>query len=338
MKAGGIASLPSKALKLLEHEVPTHSILSGEAGGLGQRRRRKLGRARIDPETPEPRSGTLRRPKDPSAKRIPSSKSDPFVFDSKWLRKRARRVRAHQQIAHNDAADLEDAVWHLWIDIEENMGEDAESSDADAASADRSPNGGQPTVGRAPAKMGPMSFIVDTGCGSNLVGLHYLRSAGAMGKLQQLKVPITLNTAGGPSRALGTVRIACDMFPEGHFKSIVMPETPGVLSVGALCQDHGFSFFWKAGKTPYLLLPNGVRMDLTVNGKIPYLQVGKDGAPSLVDDAAPARPVGFERWACVAPSAQAYIDAPEVMGGPPLQAVKYRTTLELHTLQVLAED
>ena len=31
MKAGGIASLPKKALKLLEHEVPTRSILCGKA-------------------------------------------------------------------------------------------------------------------------------------------------------------------------------------------------------------------------------------------------------------------------------------------------------------------
>ena len=35
--------------------------------------------------------------------------------------------------------------------------------------------------------------------------------------------------------------------------------------------DHGFSFFWPAGRRPYLLLPNGHRLDLTVEGKIPYL-------------------------------------------------------------------
>ena len=183
-----------------------------------------------------------------------------------------------------------------------------------------------------------MKFIVDTGCGSNLIGLHYLRSAGAMGKLRKLKCPITLNTAGGPSRALGSVSVACDQMPGCGFESLVMPETPGVLSVGRLCKGHGCSFYWKAGRTPYLLLPNGMRLDLTVEGKIPYLYVGKDGAPSLVDDAAPAQPVGFERWACEAPNAMAFLDEPALLGGPPLQAVRYRTTLELHSLKVIAED
>ena len=197
LKAGGIASLPKEALRQLEHEVPGRSILSGEAGGLGQRRRRKIGRAYINPTTPEPRMGNIRPPKKISSREIPCDRRDPFVFDAKWLRKRARRARAHQQIAHDDAADLEDAVWHLWIDVDENLADNSEDDQADAASADGRSHGGQSSVGQSPAKLGSMKFIVDTGCGSNLIGLHYLRSAGAMGKLQKLKTAITLNTAGG---------------------------------------------------------------------------------------------------------------------------------------------
>eukprot|EP00959_Pyramimonas_sp_CCMP1952_P269407 5632017-Pyramimonas_sp.AAC.1 len=41
--------------------------------------------------------------------------------------------------------------------------------------------------------------------------------------------------------------------------------------------DHGFSFFWPAGRGPCLLLPNGQRVDLIVEGKIPYFTIsGKE--------------------------------------------------------------
>ena len=344
LKAVGIAKFPRKALELLEHGAPGRSCLSGDAGALRRRRKRISGRVHFDPATQQPRTGGLRCPKDPAARRLPADKDDPFQFPDKWLRRRARKVRADQQIAINEAADLADAVWHLWIDFDENQREGPRVSDqeaetpSDAASADRSPSAGHARTGGRPAQMGSMRFIVDTGCGYNLIGLHYLRSAGALGKLNAMKTPITLNTAGGPSKALGTVRVACDQLPGGSFESVVMKETPGVLSVGKFCTDHGCSFYWRAGKTPYLLLPNGMRLDLTVEGKIPYLYLGKHGGPSLVDDAAPAPPARFERWACVAPNAMAYLDDPAVLGGPPLQAVRYRTTLELHSLKVIAED
>eukprot|EP00959_Pyramimonas_sp_CCMP1952_P324791 6798468-Pyramimonas_sp.AAC.1 len=51
-------------------------------------------------------------------------------------------------------------------------------------------------------------------------------NAGAMDMMKELQVPITLNTAGGLSSALGTVRIACDRLMSGKFDAIVMPETP----------------------------------------------------------------------------------------------------------------
>eukprot|EP00959_Pyramimonas_sp_CCMP1952_P097716 2042143-Pyramimonas_sp.AAC.1 len=50
-----------------------------------------------------------------------------------------------------------------------------------------------------------------------------------------------------------------------------MPETPCAISVGERCMDRRFSFSWPAGKRPYLLMPNGQRVDLAVEGKIPHL-------------------------------------------------------------------
>eukprot|EP00959_Pyramimonas_sp_CCMP1952_P023089 485603-Pyramimonas_sp.AAC.1 len=66
-----------------------------------------------------------------------------------------------------------------------------------------------------------------------------------------------------------------------------MPETPCVISVGERCMDHGFSFFWPAGQRPCLLMPNGQRVDLAVEGKIPYLPLsGKEALGQWMCEAA----------------------------------------------------
>ena len=82
-----------------------------------------------------------------------------------------------------------------------------------------------------------------------------------------------------------------------NFESIVMPDTPSAMSAGELCVGHGYTFYRKAGKSTYLLLPNGMRLDLAVDGKIPYLHVDSSGALGRVDEAAPAHPAFYERWA-----------------------------------------
>eukprot|EP00959_Pyramimonas_sp_CCMP1952_P209445 4381900-Pyramimonas_sp.AAC.1 len=101
-----------------------------------------------------------------------------------------------------------------------------------------------------------------------------------MGLIRKLPQSITPNTAGGESKALGSVRIACPKFKGGSFNASVMPETPCVISGGKRCMDHGLSFTWPAGQRPCLLLPNGQRVDLAVEGKIldPFRQRGAGSA------------------------------------------------------------
>ena len=60
--------------------------------------------------------------------------------------------------------------------------------------------------------------------------------------------------------------------------AFVLPETPWVLSVGLRCQEMGYGFHWYPYETPYLTLPNGTRIDLEVDGGIPYLCVGANRA------------------------------------------------------------
>jgi hypothetical protein len=179
-----------------------------------------------------------------------------------------KTTRVHHQLANNDAIDLEHEVWRLWLDKEpapatdDGHDGDGGGGNADAASAKKH---NRRTRDRETIHLGSMRFIIDTGCGSNLIALNYVQNAGAIDMMKELQVPITLNTAGGLSSALGTVKIACDWLLSGKFEAIVMPETPSVISVGELCIYHGYSFYWKSGTEPYLLLPNEMRVDLPVD-------------------------------------------------------------------------
>ena len=51
----------------------------------------------------------------------------------------------------------------------------------------------------------------------------------------------------------------------------VMPDSPALLSVGKRCMLEGYSFIWKAGKTPLLVRPDGLVVDLAVDRFIPYI-------------------------------------------------------------------
>eukprot|EP00959_Pyramimonas_sp_CCMP1952_P161697 3381290-Pyramimonas_sp.AAC.1 len=73
--------------------------------------------------------------------------------------------------------------------------------------------------------------------------------------------------------------------------------------------DHGFSFFWPAGQRPYLLSPNGQRVDLAEEGKIPYLTLsGKEALAQWMRAVAAGGGEPPERWCCVTPGAKAFLD------------------------------
>ncbi len=54
----------------------------------------------------------------------------------------------------------------------------------------------------------------------------------------------------------------------------VLEATPPVLSVGARCMLHGFTFIWLAGECPYFVRPDGYWIHLRVIGNVPYLVPG----------------------------------------------------------------
>eukprot|EP00959_Pyramimonas_sp_CCMP1952_P333292 6978839-Pyramimonas_sp.AAC.1 len=97
-----------------------------------------------------------------------------------------------------------------------------------------------------------------------------------------------------------------------------MPETPAVISVGERCMDHGFNIVRPTGQRPYLLLPNGHRVDLIVEGNIQYLTLsGREALGQRMCAVAARKPAAPERRCCATPGAKTFLDDVEYAGGLP---------------------
>ena len=81
--------------------------------------------------------------------------------------------------------------------------------------------------------------------------------------------PIRLITANG-ERKQGKVKV-----PElnSRVNPYLVQSSPPVLSVGTRCIDEGFDFVWRGskGEKPYMIRPDGKRIDLEVRDYVPYL-------------------------------------------------------------------
>ena len=53
----------------------------------------------------------------------------------------------------------------------------------------------------------------------------------------------------------------------------LVKSSPPVISVGMRCVDDGYDFVWRGskGETPYMIKPNGERIELVVRDCVPYL-------------------------------------------------------------------
>ncbi len=148
-----------------------------------------------------------------------------------------------------------------------------------APSRGRSPsrNSGTSRADASPATpraMGITRFLVDTGCGYNLVSRHAVDKAKAWKDVRKLANPVVLSTAGGVAACLGEIEVLCDKIDEGSFHALVMDSTPSVLSVGQRCADYGYSFKWSSrSRGAYLVSPKGRKIPLVIDGNIPYLEM-----------------------------------------------------------------
>ena len=54
---------------------------------------------------------------------------------------------------------------------------------------------------------------------------------------------------------------------------MLLAETPAVLSLGKLCEDHGYSYHWTSGQKPHLT-QNGKKIDWNTSNYVPFVVLG----------------------------------------------------------------
>ena len=84
--------------------------------------------------------------------------------------------------------------------------------------------------------------------------------------------PTTVMSANGDlqtrEEATGNVK-KLDFF----VKVMLLEETPAVLSLVKLCEDHGYTYHWISGQKPHLIR-NGKRMDCNISNYVPCVAPG----------------------------------------------------------------
>ena len=69
--------------------------------------------------------------------------------------------------------------------------------------------------------------------------------------------------------------------------------TPAVLSLGKLCDEHGYSYEWINGQKPHLI-KNGIRTQCNTENFVPVVVLGLSATPSSSSISTPTTPSGQE--------------------------------------------
>ncbi len=106
-------------------------------------------------------------------------------------------------------------------------------------------------------------WLVDTGCGHDLIGKNEVASSG--GKCRPAKESLTFNTANGKTVALEQASYQSTELNE-EIDAYVLDSTPAVMSVGKRCMNMGYSFHWPSGKNYFLVCLDDMIVELDVHG------------------------------------------------------------------------
>ena len=114
-------------------------------------------------------------------------------------------------------------------------------------------------------------FVVDSGASMHMISKKDLTSS-EMDTLTTSISPTTVITANGEvqthEEATGYVK-ELDIF----LTMKVLEDTPAVLSLGKLCDEHGYSYEWINGQKPHLI-KNGIRIQCNTENFVPIVVPG----------------------------------------------------------------
>ena len=114
-------------------------------------------------------------------------------------------------------------------------------------------------------------FVVDSGASMHVVSKKDLNSA-ELETRRTSRSPTTVMTANGEvqTREEATVYVKqLDLF----VKVMFLEETPAVLSLGNLCEGHGYTHHRTSSQKPHLIR-NGKRIDCNISNKVPIVVPG----------------------------------------------------------------
>ena len=114
-------------------------------------------------------------------------------------------------------------------------------------------------------------FVVDSGASMHMVSKRDFISA-ELETMRTSRSPTTVMTANGEvqTREQATIHVKqLDLF----ITVTLLEETPAVLSLGKLCEDHGHTYHWTSGQKPHLIR-NGKRIDCNISYYVPFVVPG----------------------------------------------------------------
>ena len=120
-------------------------------------------------------------------------------------------------------------------------------------------------------------FVVDSGAGMLMVSKRDLNSA-ELETMRTSRSPTTVMTANGEvqTREEATVCVPeLDLF----VTVMLLEETPAVLPLGKLCEDHGYTYHWTSGQKPYPA-KQGKRIDCNISNDVPFVVPGLSASSS----------------------------------------------------------
>ena len=116
-------------------------------------------------------------------------------------------------------------------------------------------------------------WILDTGSSNNLVSPSSLPKR-LRGAIEKNAHAVRLATASGIIEATDVIDVNIQS-PGARARVLALPNTPSVLSIGRLIEDHGCTFSWTPGEASITDPDGGVHMCEVCN-YVPHLDGGRD--------------------------------------------------------------
>ena len=98
-------------------------------------------------------------------------------------------------------------------------------------------------------------IIVDSGASNRMIGINQLR-ASEKESIRDLSVPFFVQTAHGVVPCAKEARIYIHDLKQWVWAQL-LEDSPAVLSLGLLCTQVGYSYYWEEGEEQTYLVKNG---------------------------------------------------------------------------------